>query len=102
VAEVEGAKGGAQCLCQRPPSALSEVIEAKFERAKGGVEAQCICKRPPSALSQAIAAKVERAKGGVEAQCLCQRPSFAFSDGIPFETVRPGMQTRSLLWPPPG
>lgn len=54
----------AQCLFQRPPSALAQVIPSKFERRDGCVEAQCLCQRLPSALSQAIRF-VERRKGGV-------------------------------------
>jgi len=45
----------AQCLCQCPPSALSQVIDGKVERRESGDEAQCLCQRPPSSLSQAAA-----------------------------------------------
>ena len=60
----------AQFLCQRPPSALSQVIVVKVELLERGVEAQCLCKRPPSALSLVIVVKDERRARRVEAQCL--------------------------------
>jgi hypothetical protein len=39
------------------------VVEAERRKGGGGVNPQCLCQRPPSALSQAIHAKVERRKG---------------------------------------
>jgi hypothetical protein len=66
-------KGGveAQCLSQRPHSALSQAIFANVKQRNGGVEAHCLCQRPPSSLSQTIPANVEKRKGGVEAHCFC-------------------------------
>ena len=37
------------------------------ERPNRGVEAQCLCQRPPPALSQVIEANVERCERGVHA-----------------------------------
>jgi len=78
VAKVEGRDRGveAQCLCQRPPGALSQAIEAKVQRRMRMVEAQCLCQRPAPALSQAIDVKLERRKRDVEAQCLCSAPTL--------------------------
>ncbi len=93
-------------LCQRPPSALSQVIGGQVERAKGGVEAQCLCQRPPLALYQVILAKDELLERSFEAQCLCQRLPSAFSQVILWEVERRerGVEAHSVsasACPPP-
>ena len=62
-----------QCVCQTV-LALSGVILAKIVLRNRGVEAQCLCQRPPSALSQAIRAKVERREWSPSASASARPP----------------------------
>ena len=69
----------AQCICERPRSAVSDIIRLKVEVAERGIQAQYLSQRVRSPVSQIIVTKDELAERGIRAQKLQYHPRAPIS-----------------------